>query len=263
MSAILLAAVLAAAPPETAAPPPETAAAPPETAAPPPADWRTLLVTEVALGASMGLSYLSPRDMNRALTRAGLPTLTRWNWTPLAINGELWINRHVPGFDFLLYRNGGDAQRTAAGGSAFGLQQTQLSYGYAALHTRRGFSLVPRIGAGIWEARVRTWSRTGGGTFEDPELADVRSLRKSGFYLDGGLSITHLFAFGPRDRLGVASGLRVALRIGAQLQLLNFRPDGEVWSSEGRPVSDVPDFRVDGVYARIVLAPSFIHRSVR
>lgn len=250
MSRLLLATVLAASPPV-------------ESATEPTSDWRDLLVTEVALGASMGVSYVSPRDMNRSLSGARLPTLTRWNWTPLAINGELWIDRHIPGFDFLLYRNGGDAQRTDAGGTAFGLQQTQLSYGYAVLHTRRGFSLVPRVGAGMWEARVRSWTGNDGGSFGDPALADVRSLRKSGFYLDGGLSITHLFAFGPRGRLGVASGIRIALRIGAQLQLLNFRPDGEVWSSEGRPVAGVPDFRVDGVYARLVLFPSFLHRSRR
>jgi hypothetical protein len=222
-----------------------------------------LLVTEVALGTSMGFDYLDPARLNRAFETAGLPTLARWNWTPLAINGELWINRHVPGIDFVQRQNGGDRTGTDAGGTNSRMQLTQLSYGYAFVHLDNGFSLVPRIGAGIWETHVHSWTAGGQQLFGDPGLGDVTTLRKSGMYADLGLSITGLIAFGPRDRLGVASGLRISLRIGATIQLFNFGGRENAWKSEGRPVSGVPDFRIDGPYARIVIAPSFLHRSVR
>lgn len=231
-------------------------------AEPPP----SLLVTEVALGTSMGFDYLDPAGLNRAFDRAGLPTLARWNWTPLAINGELWIDRHIPAIDFVVRQNG-DARTKpepeSAGGTNLSMQLTQLSYGYAIVHLANGFSLVPRLGAGIWEARVHSWTNKDTQAFDDPALGDVTTLRKGGMYADLGLAITGLIAFGPRDRLGVASGLRISLRIGATIQLLNFGGKGKAWTSEGRVVTDVPDFRVDGPYARVVIAPSFLHRSVR
>ena len=233
----------------------------PDPVAPPPdADAKDLLVTEVALGAAFGFSTTDYRALDRQL---GGPPLARWNWTSLGVSGELWIDRNVPGFDFLLYRNGGDRDDDT-GGIDVNLMQTQISFGRAVVHTPGGLSLVPRAGLGLWDMQVRRWGGPDGGRAGDSELADVSTLRKGGAYADLGVAFTHLFAFGPRDKLGVASGIRIGLRLGANVQILNFPGrDGEIWNSEGRSVTGVQDVRIDGAYARLIVAPSFLHRSER
>jgi hypothetical protein len=224
-----------------------------------------LFVTEVAMGSSIGLGLLNAKPLSDAWSARGYPGLPNLTWTPFAVNGELWVGRHVPAFDFI--RATGAESDDPVGGTRTQLRTEliELSYGYAAFH-RHGFSIVPRVGFGLYSVENRI-SSDGDLEFGDlrPEAPVDNSaawvLAKGTMAADLGVGFGYLIAFGPREKLGLATGLRIGLRLGGLVQLFDFGPQGRAWKSEGNTVDAAPNMRMDTLYLRLFVAPSLLHRS--
>ncbi|MCB9683202.1 MAG: hypothetical protein H6733_17180 [Alphaproteobacteria bacterium] len=236
-------------------------AAPPPRHRPPPPE---LDVTEVALGAGFGFLWVPLRRWNGILSDAGYPEYGPIQITPLSINGDLWANRHVPGFDYLEYTNvGGEGGKDGIDGhkTFLKIQLTELSYGYAVVHTK-GFSLVPQAGAGLMHVTQRI-QPVGTVAFDDALADPGRSLSftKTLFVADLGLDISYLAAIGGHDKLGIQTGWRFTLRIGGMVQLFNTGKGDKRWTQEGQPLAGTPDLFIVGPYARIMVFPSLLHRA--
>lgn len=228
--------------------------------------------TEVAFGSSIGIGVFDPRKLSKPLNDAGYPSLIRTQWTPFAVDGELWMGKHVPAFDYIRFQQA--RKDDPQGGVKTQLRMTlaEVSYGYA-LVQKGNFSLLPRLGFGIVDTEFRL-QRSGETDFEstlvgfsgaaDGDQPRTLLLKKSGMVTDLGLGLTYLFEFGKGPRKpGLGTGIRVGLRLGGLVQLFDFGPQKKAWKREGDAVSGAPDMRLDGFYLRLFLAPSMIHRSRR
>lgn len=220
--------------------------------------------SEVALGAGFGIAWIDKRAWNDEFARRQWASLGPIEVTPLSINGELYANRHVPGFDFISYRNvGGQLPDTTGTPNApkvwtiLRYTLTELSYGFAFIHTPGGFSLVPRIGFGLMDVEMNAepegdvdWNSIGN------DAKQSTTVTKQSMIMDLGIGITYGLAIGRRDRVGIHPGFRFTIRAGAMVQLF----DTAGWNASGNSVSNAPSLRLDGPYVRFIFAPSLIHR---
>lgn len=228
----------------------------------PPAPKPQLDVTEVALGAGFGFIYQNLEPLNELFRSKGYPEYGAVQITPLSVNGDLWANRHVPGFDYITYTNAFGPGDVGGHTTHFRFSLTQLSYGYAVVHTK-GFSLVPKLGIGIanTEVKIQPTGPIGfGDVIDDP--TNAFTMTKSSFVLDLGVNISYLIALGGADSLGIKTGLRWTIRVGGLVQLFDTQGGDMRWTSEGNAVRDAMDVRLDGFYARLMFFPSLLHRSV-
>lgn len=215
-------------------------------------------VTEVALGAGFGFLWTDRGAWNEAWRSRGYQTYGPLAITPLSVNGELYANRHVPGFDYIQYSDIGGEPGTEPVSTALTYALTELSYGFSVVQLPY-FWLTPRVGAGLLDVRS-TAQPQGTYTFDDGAFDAAQSLTisKQAMLLDLGLGLSTFVPFGKVDGLGIQSGLRFTLRLGGLVQLF----DTAGYNSLGQEVTGAPDLRLDGPYARIILSPSLVHRAV-
>ena len=230
-------------------------------------DRGEFFMTEVALGSSIGIGVVNPKRLSAAWEDAGYRGFVPTHWTPFAINGELWIDRHVPALDLVRYQQARAEQDDGPGVTQLRYTITQLSYGYAVVHTH-GFSFVPRLGFGIFDISNRVARRDADADFDFADLAadpgTIVNLEKSGMLVDFGLRASYLIEFTRKPpHPGMSTGIRIGLHVGGLVQLFDFGPQGRAWKVANQRVTGAPDMRLDGMYLRLFVAPSLIHRSLR
>jgi hypothetical protein len=213
----------------------------------------------------MSAVFFDLSALDRAWAGVDAPAFVTTQWTPFAVNGELWVGRHIPAFDYVETAQARSAA-LESGGMRTQLETTfaEISYGYAALHHRSGVSIIPRAGVAMVNATV-TAQPTGAVDFSaltaDPRL--VARMSKSAFVADLGAMFTYLISFGPRDALGIGSGIRIGVRVGALIQMFDLGPQRQAWKAGPEPVTGAPDVRLDGGFVRFFVAPSLLHRSAK
>ncbi|MCA9572324.1 MAG: hypothetical protein KC656_31005 [Myxococcales bacterium] len=204
-------------------------------------------VTEVALGAGFGFAWLDRGAWDAAWTDQGFATHGPLDITPLSVNGELYANRHVPGFDYIQYQNVGGQPGREDVLTVLRYSLTELSYGYAVVK-QRDFWLLPRVGAGLVDVEINAQPE---GPVRFLEAADEArqslTVSKQAMVLDLGLGFGGFIPFGKRDALGIQSGLRLTVRAGGLIQLF----DTAGWNTHGQEVRGAPDLRVDAPYVRL------------
>lgn len=215
---------------------------------------------EVALGAGFGVGWFDTSAWQQAFADKGYDTLGPVGITPLSVNGELYANVHVPGFDYIGYEEAGGEEGTAEVGTTFRLTLTELSYGYL-FYFGKGFGIAPRVGFGILDLQMATWQRQDRVGFGDTTngLAGGRVVQKQAMITDLGVGITQGVPTSKRQKLGIHTAFRFTLRMGAMVQLFDTAP----WNVEGVPVDGAPAMRVDGVYARLIVSPGIAARTGR
>ena len=225
-------------------------------AAPPAVD-----VTEVALGTGTGILFVPLAPLEEAWAENGWARFAPVQLATLAVNGELYINRHVPGFDHIEYSSVGDRIQGGDVRTDLRITMDQLSYGYAAVD-RRGWFVVPRLGVGLLNATATATPLTTV-PFDQASADGLRALpmSTSAFYLDAGVGLYYLVAFGGRDALGIRQGLRIGLRLGALVELFHTSGGDSLWTVQGQPLPGAPDVFLGGPYVRLFVSPSLIHRA--
>lgn len=214
-------------------------------------------VTEVALGAGFGFAWLDRGAWNDAWSDRGYGTYGPLDITPLSVNGELYANRHVPGFDYITYENVGGAEGARPVRTLLRYSLTELSYGYAVVQ-QRDFWLVPRLGFGLFAVEINAQPEGPVGFLRAAdEAAQSLTVGKQAMVVDLGLGFGGFLPFGKRDALGIQSGIRLTVRAGGLIQLF----DTAGWNTHGQEVRGAPDLRADAPYVRLILSPSLVHRA--
>lgn len=218
-------------------------------------------VTEVALGTGTGILFVPLAPLEDRWAANGWARFAPVQLATLAVNGELYINRHVPGFDHIEYSSVGDRLQGGDVQTDFKVTLDQLSYGYAAVD-KKGWFVVPRVGIGLATATA-TATPVARETFNQASADAQRALpmTTSAFFLDAGVGLYYLVAFGGRDALGIRQGLRIGLRLGALVELFHTSGGDALWATQGQPLAGSPDVFVGGPYVRLFVSPSLIHRA--
>lgn len=214
-----------------------------------------LVVTEVAFGTGFGAMPLPVGRLNDALDAAGHPAIGPAMITPLAVNGELWIGRVVPGFDYITWSDVGGG-RPGDTDTKFALSLTELSFGYGVIYKPR-FNLQPRIGFGLMDVDLSV-NRTGKASFVDGVENPNRSFvaQRQSMVADIGLGVGWLVHLTKPDVVGVGTSLRIAIRAGGLAQLFQTSR----WKADGEALSDMPGFYLGGPYVRLMISPSLVVR---
>lgn len=219
-------------------------------------------VTEVALGTGTGIVFIPLSPMQDRFVAQGWPEFAPVQLATLAVNGELYANNHVPGFDHIEYQSVGDRVQGTEFKTDFKVTFDELSYGYAVVN-KNGWFVVPRVGVGLMNATVTATplaAETFTGALQDGQRS--LTLSTSAFSLDLGLGLYYLVAFGGRDALGIRQGLRIGVRLGGLIELFHTSSGTNLWSAAGEPVAGAPDVFLGGPYIRLFVSPSLIHRGV-
>lgn len=219
-------------------------------------------VTEVALGTGTGFVALPLGPLQDSFTEQGWSAFAPVMLETLGVNGELYLNRHVPGFDHVEFKDTRWRDPNEAVRTEFSYTFDMLSYGYSVVE-HKGLYVVPRVGIGLATARASatpTDPETFQGLLDDPQRSLV--MQTSAFVLDLGFGVSYLVPFGSRDALGIRNGLRIGLRMGGLIELFHTQGGTSLWTAEGQPVAGAPDVFLGGPYLRLVVAPSLIHRAV-
>ncbi len=219
-------------------------------------------VTEVALGTGTGIVALPLGPLEDRFTAQGWAPFAPVMLETLAVNGELYANRHVPGFDHIEYRDTRSRDPNDAVRTDFSYTYDMLSYGYAAV-AHKGWFVVPRVGIGLVTATATATPKapeTFGTLLEEPQRS--LTMQANAFVLDIGTGLSYLVAFGGRDALGIRTGLRIGIRVGGLIELFHTSGGTRLWSTQGEPVAGAPDVFLGGPYLRVVISPSLLHRGV-
>lgn len=219
-------------------------------------------VTEVALGTGTGFIALPLGPLQDRFTDQGWAPFAPVLLETLAVNGELYANRHVPGFDHIEFRDTRWRDPNDAVRTDFSYTFDMLSYGYAVVN-HKGWFVVPRVGVGLVTARATATpadDESFGPLMEDPQRS--LSMQANAFVLDLGTGLSYLIAIGGRDALGIRQGVRIGIRLGGLIELFHTTGGTRLWSTEGEPVAGAPDVFLGGPYLRVVVSPSLIHRGV-